>query len=238
MKRCFLAVVAALSITIAAHAQPAPLDWGAGTKVLMVGGTWAHNYQLYDNKWDADLLAKNGITAVHYTENAAVEVKELPKVDVLILSANGGFDQPAVREACSNFVNAGKGLVLLHSGSFYAGKWQGFYDNYVGGGAHDHDGPGEFEETVLKDHPVVRGLPKTFKITDELYHIKPAPGASPMEVLVEASKPGGEKYPSVWIVHYGKARIVSIALGHDKFPRQSPEFGTLLVNAVKWAAGQ
>jgi len=238
MKHCFFAIVAVVSLIVTAHGQPPPLDWGPGVKVLMVGGTWAHNYDLYDNKWDTDLLKKAGITSVHYTEDAAVEVQELPKVDVLILSANGKFDEPEVRQACSNFVNAGKGLVLLHSGSFYAGKWQGFYDNYVGGGAHDHDGPGQFQETVVKDHPVVQGLPKTFNITDELYHIVPAPGASSMEVLVEAARPGGPKYPSVWIVHYGKARIVSIALGHDAFPRESPEFSILLTNAVKWAAGQ
>ena len=47
--------------------------------------------------------------------------------------------------------------------------------------------------------------------------------------------PGGEKYPSVWLVPYRKARIVCMALGHDGSPRSTPEFCTLLTNAVNWA---
>ena len=242
MKHYVSGFLAAICVIMAARAQapaaaPAPLEWGPGVKVLIVGGNWAHDYQTWDNKYDSDLLHKAGITSTHYTENSLQAANELPHVDVLLLSCNGGFAEMPFQVACSNFVNSGKGLVLLHSGSFYAGKWQGFYDAFVGGGAHDHDGPGEFTETVIKDHPVVQGLPKSFQITDELYHIVPAPNASPMEVLAEASR-GGTKYPSVWIVHYGKTRIVSIALGHDGFPRRSPEFSTLLTNAVKWAAGQ
>jgi type 1 glutamine amidotransferase len=108
----------------------------------------------------------------------------------------------------------------------------------VGGGARSHDGVSKFDETVIKDHPVTRNLPATFKISDERYHIVSEPTASPMEILVESSNAGGQKYPSVWLVHYGKARIVCIALGHDGAPRQSAEFSTLLVNAVNWAGGQ
>jgi trehalose utilization protein len=249
MKYYWLTAVALIGLLATAQSQspssptnavpPAPLEWGPGVKVLSIGGTWAHNYALWDNKFDTELLAKAGITSVHYTESPAVAASELPHADVLLLSCNGDFDEMPFRVAVSNFVNAGKGLVLLHSGSFYAGKWAGFYTAFVGGGAHDHDGPSQFDETVVKDHPVVHGLPATFKITDELYHIVPEPGASPMDVLAYASRPGGgQKYPSVWLVPYGNARIVSIALGHDGFPRKSPEFSMLLTNAVKWAAGQ
>jgi trehalose utilization protein len=109
----------------------------------------------------------------------------------------------------------------------------------VGGGARIDEGAAPIEVTVLKDHPVTHGLPATFQITDELYQIVPIPGASPMEILAEAYKPGGPKYPSVWLVHYNnKTRIVCIALGHDSYPRQSPVFSTLLINAVKWAGGE
>ena len=246
MKQFWIFAVVVLSLISAAQAQPPttptnavppPLEWGPGVKVLMIGGTWAHNYAMWDNKFDTELLAKMGITSVHYTESPVVAANELPHADVLILSCNGDFDELPFRLAVTNFINAGKGLVLLHSGSFYAGKWKEFYTEYVGGGAHDHDGPSLFDETVVKDHPVVQGLPKTFKITDELYHIVPEPGATPMDVLAYASRSGGgQKYPSVWIVPYGKARIVSIALGHDGYPRQTPEFSMLLTNAVKWAS--
>jgi type 1 glutamine amidotransferase len=245
MKHYWLSAVAFISIFFTAQGQPntatGGLPWGAGLKVLIVGGGWAHDYQTWDNRFDTELLHKAGITSTQYTEDSDTVVRELPRVDVLLMSCNkGGFDTEAFRNAVRNFVKAGKGVVFLHSGTFYSWKWDEMYTNYVGGGAHGHDGPAEFTETVLKDHPVVKGVPKTFKITDELYHIVPIPGGSPMEVLIEAKNSGGEVFPSVWITHFpgSDARIVCDALGHDNFPRTTPEFTTLLINAVKWAGRQ
>jgi type 1 glutamine amidotransferase len=249
MKYYCLFAVALISLLIQAQAQPAvdkqtnvvaaaPLEWGPGLKVLIVAGGWAHDYGTWDNKFDTALLQKAGITSTHYTESSVVTANELPHADVLLLSGNQpGFDTPQFRQAISNYVNAGKGLVLLHSGTWY-NWWPWWNTALVGGGARDHDGASAFDETVIKDHPVTHGLPTTFKVTDELYHVVPESAGSPMEVLAEASKPGGQKYASVWLVHYGQARIVCIALGHDGYPRAAPEFSTLLVNAVKWAGQQ
>jgi uncharacterized protein len=246
MKLYWLSAVAFVGLIIAAQGQPAPgagaaapFEWGPGLKVLIIGGGWAHDYETWDNKFDTEVLHKAGITSTHYTEDSAVATRELSNADVVLMSCNkNGFDTPAFRQAFENFVNAGKGIVPLHSGTFYSWGWGYYYTNIVGSGAHDHDGTSQFDETVLKEHPVTHGLPPTFQITDELYHMVPEPTGSPREFLVEASKPGGQKYPSVWLVHYGKARIVCIALGHDGPPRQSPEFSTLLVNAVNWAGGK
>ena len=248
MKKYWLSAVALAGAIITAQAQPtpnapanavaaAPFEWGSGLKVLIVAGGWAHDYSTWDNKFDTDLLQKAGI-ASHYTEDSAVTASELPHADVLLLSGNKpGFDTPQFGQAISNFVSAGKGLVLLHSGSWY--NWGAWWNTkLVGGGARDHDGVSLFDETIVKDHPVVHGLPATFKVTDELYHIVPEPAGSPMEILAEASKPGAKKYASVWLVHYGNARIVCIALGHDGYPRRTPEFEKLLVNAVNWAGGK
>jgi len=248
MKNYWMSGVALAGLLAAAQTRPclaqqtnravAPFEWGTGLKVLIVGGGWAHDYGTWDNKFDTALLQKAGITSVHYTEDSAVTASELPHADVLLLSGNQPkFDTPEFCQAITNFISAGKGLVLLHSGSWY--NWGNWWNSLlVGGGARDHDGVGPFAETIIKSHPVTHGLPATFNISDELYHIVPDPAGSPMEVLAQASKPGGQKYASVWLVHYGKARIVCIALGHDGFPRRSPEFSTLLTNAVKWAGQQ
>jgi type 1 glutamine amidotransferase len=129
----------------------------------------------------------------------------------------------------------------LHSGLWYNWQWNKTnYDEFnselVGGGARDHDGEGAFDETVIKSHPVTEGLPGKFEVTDELYHVAAMPGASPMEILIEASGHDGKKYPSVWLVHYHDARIVCIALGHSGYAHNSSEFQKLLVNAVNWTA--
>jgi uncharacterized protein len=246
MKRFCLSAITLIGLLATAQAQPAPaatnapapapLEWGPGLKVLLVGGGWAHDYNTYFDKADTATLHQAGITNTHYTDDPAVAANELPHADVLLFSCNAPhFDTPQFRAAFSNFVSAGKGIVLLHASIWYNWYWDGFNPLIVGGGAHDHDGVSQFDETIVKDHPVTHGLPPTFKMTDELYHVVTTPDASPKEVLAEASRPGGQKYASVWVVHYGPGRIVCIALGHDSYPRRYPEFSTLLVNAVNWA---
>jgi len=251
MKQFSLSAVALISLIATAQGQPAPdavtaapFEWGPSLKVLLVGGGWAHDFNTYFDKADSAALHAAGITNTHYTDDSAVAAREMPRVDVLLLSNNKPeFDTPEFRVAFSNFVSAGKGLVLLHAALWYNWHWgrhnsDAFNLIMVGGGARDHDGVSEFDETVVMDHPVTHGLPATFKMTDELYHTVPRPNGSPMEVLALAARPGGQKYASVWVVHHGPGRIVCIALGHDGFPRTHPEFQKLLVNAVNWAGGK
>jgi uncharacterized protein len=252
MKQCWLSAVALLALLATAQSQPAPnaqasanaaagLEWGPGLKVLIVGGGWAHDFDTWFNKADTATLHQAGITNNHYTEDPAVAARELSRADVLVLSANSQeFQTPQIHQALSNYVDSGKGVVLLHASLWYNWKWNPtnfdeFGSELVGGGARDHDGEAPFDETVIKDHPVTHDLPATFKATEELYHTAAMPGASPMEVLIEASRPGGQKYPSVWLVHYRDARIVCIALGHDGNAHHSPQYQKLLVNAVNWA---
>jgi uncharacterized protein len=100
---------------------------------------------------------------------------------------------------------------------------------------------GEFEVKVLNTtHPITKGVPETFRITDELYYFTPDPAGAPIEVLAQTSTANGTKkeHPSVWLVKHPQARIAGIALGHDARAHDLPAFRTLLQNAVKWAAGQ
>jgi uncharacterized protein len=94
---------------------------------------------------------------------------------------------------------------------------------------------------VEKDHPVMKGVPASFEVQDELYHINAEnipDGTTPIEVLAQTSpsKKYGKPHPSVWLVKNDKARIIGIALGHDQRVHDLEPFRTILVNAVKWTA--
>jgi type 1 glutamine amidotransferase len=110
----------------------------------------------------------------------------------------------------------------------------------AGGGARSHDALGPFEVKVLKQHPVTKGLPESFKVIDELYQFKTDASGSPIEVLAETSPSGVTKksHASIFIVKHPKARIVGIALGHDGRVHDLPEYKTLLQNAATWASGK
>ena len=153
---------------IAPHEPPAPLVWGAGRRILVVGGGSSHDFKKWFDAADTATLRAIGGVSVNYTESAEVTARELPKADVVVLSTNQrGFDSPELRAALMEFVNAGKGLVLLHPGVWYNWNWKEYNAQLVGGGARGHDRLGEFEVRILKEHPVTHGLTANFKVTDE-----------------------------------------------------------------------
>jgi putative heme-binding domain-containing protein len=227
----------------ASDAAPARnLTWGTETKVLLVGGGSSHDFQKFFNKADTAIL-KDGGFSVNYTEDGATTARELARVDVAILSVNDPrWATPEARRALFDFVEAGKGLVLLHAGLWYNfGDWPEYNRVLAGGGARGHDRLGEFTVNIInKDHPITRGVTEHFKITDELYYMTPDPKAAPIEVLAETSPSlkFQRPHPSVFVVKHPKARIAGIALGHDARAHDLPEFKKLLLNAARWAAGK
>jgi uncharacterized protein len=234
---------ASAAANIATDATPAKkMEWGSGTKVLLVGGGSSHDFTKFFNQADTAILKAAGYS-VNYTEDPATTARELANADVVVLSVNKtGWDTPDVRKAVFDFVDAGKGIVLLHPGVWLNyPKWPEYNAQIVGGASRSHDRLGEFEVKVLNtSHPITKGVPESFRVTDELYYFNPDPKGAAVEVLAETSVSTGTKkaHPSVWIVKHSKTRIAGIALGHDARTHDLPAFQTLLRNAVAWTSGK
>jgi uncharacterized protein len=225
-----------------------PVAWERGkTKVLLIGGGSAHNFGQFFGETDSATLKAAGFT-VHYTEDRDQAAAELPNADVAVISVNRKFfDTPAYRKAVMDFAAAGKGLVMLHPGTWYAyPNWPELNAKIVGGGSRGHDRIGTFLINVLKpDHPVMKGVPASFEIEDELYYVNAEPektpaGTAPIEVLAETSPSQrfGRPHPSIWVTKHDRARIVCIAPGHDQRVHDLDAFKAILVNAVRWAGGR
>jgi uncharacterized protein len=217
----------------------APLKWGAGTKVLLVGGGTSHDFQKWFGELDGTTLSASGKFSVNYTESSATAAAALAEADVLVLSTNQkDFDTPRFRTALMSFAAAGKGIILLHPAVWYNWPWPEYNAQLVGGGSRSHETIGEFEVNVIKEHPVTRDLPETFKVVDELYRVDLDPGVA-VETLAQTStaKMTGRTYPSIWVVKHPAARIVAIALGHDGRVHELPEYKKLIRNSVAWVAG-
>jgi type 1 glutamine amidotransferase len=222
-----------------------PIVWAPGkTKVLIVAGGSAHDFGKFFGESDSATLAAAGFS-VNYTEDRDQAASEIANADVAVISVNRQFfDTPAYRKAVFDFAAAGKGLVMLHPGTWYAfPDWPELNAAIVGGGARGHDRIAKFSVNVLKpDHPVMNGVPATFEVEDELYYLNPepdklAPGTAPIEVLAETSPSVKFKkpHPSVWTTGHPTARVVGIALGHDQRAHDHSAFKILLANAVRWA---
>ena len=222
-----------------------PIVWAAGkAKVLIIGGGSSHDFGRFFGGTDSATLAAAGFS-VNYTEDRDQAAAEIGKADVAVISVNRQFfDTPAYRKALFDFAAAGKGLVMLHPGTWYGfAQWPELNATIVGGGARGHDRIARFSVNAVKpDHPVMKGVPASFDVEDELYYVnaeadKIPPGTASIEVLAETSPSVRFKqpHPAVWITRHPTARIVGIALGHDERVHDHQAFKTLLVNAVKWA---
>jgi hypothetical protein len=223
-----------------------PVQWEAGkTKVLVIGGGSSHDFAKFFGDTDVATLKAAGFT-VHYTEDRDQAANELATADVAVISVNRKFfDTAAYRKALFDFAAAGKGIIMLHPGTWYGfAGWPELNAKIVGGGARGHDKIHPFEVKTLKpEHPVMLNVPASFTVEDELYYVNAdgAPeGTAKIEVLAETSPSNKFKkpHPSVWITEHPKAKIVGIALGHDARTHDLKPYQTLLNNAVKWATGK
>ncbi len=219
----------------------APQAWGPGQRVLLAGGGSSHDFDKYFRQADTAILTGAGY-AVQYTEDFQEAIAKLAEADVLVFSTNQGtFANVAFRAALEQFAAKGKGMVLLHAGLWYNfADWPEFNKIYAGGGSRGHDNLSKpFEVKVSQAaHPIMKGVPPTFTLTDELYYMVPDPAGAPLEVLAQStSAQSGKVFPSIFTVRHDKARIAGMALGHDARAHDLPAFQTLLKNAVAWAAG-
>jgi putative membrane-bound dehydrogenase-like protein len=224
-----------------------PIVWTLGkTKVLVIGGGSSHDFGKFFGGTDVATLNAAGFS-VNYTEDRDQAAAEIAKADVAVISVNRQFfDTPEYRKALFDFAARGKGLVMLHPGTWYGyAQWPELNASIVGGGARGHDRIARFTVNAVKpDHPIMKGVPASFEVEDELYYLnaeaeKAPPGTSPIEVLAETSPSVkfARPHPAVWVTRHDTARIVGITLGHDERVHDLPAFKTLLANAVRWAAG-
>lgn len=216
-----------------------PEDSGAEPSVhtLIVGGGSSHDFRRWFADEDVKTLSALG-SSVTYTEDDGTLVGALEDLSLLMLSNNRPMPADAHR-GISDFVEAGGGLLLVHPACWYNwNDWPEYNRDLVGGGARGHESYGEFEVRVVdEEHPVMRGVPASFRITDELYRFERDPSGSDIKVLaIGRSLETGEEYPVVWTVARDEGRTTCITLGHDGKAHELPAFKQLLKNSAAWAA--
>jgi putative membrane-bound dehydrogenase-like protein len=219
--------------------QPPAAKPANGPRVLIMGGGSSHDFVKFFGGTDKAMLAPV-CGWVDFTQNANGVPAILDRVDVLVWSANQPVSS-ATTKALLAYANRGGAIVAHHPGTWYA--WKNFPEwnlQIVGGGTRGHDALGAYTVKVTNGaHPITKGVPASFEITDELYNYNADPAGNAIEVLAEATSPKtGKTFPQVFVVKHPKARIVGLTLGHDARAHDLPAYQTLLKNAVQWAAGK
>jgi putative membrane-bound dehydrogenase-like protein len=213
----------------------APQEKGAAParRTFMVGGGSSHDFEKWFKGADGGLLGGTWTS----------DVREIPaglaNADLLYLSTNQPIPDPAARKAIFDFVEAGRGLLLVHPACWYNWKdWPEYNRRLVGGGSRSHEKLQEFEvEVVDESHPVTAGVPRVFRVRDELYRFEKDAEGPEIRVLAKGkSLETGKEYPVVWTVAHPKGRIAAVTLGHDGASHEHAAYRALLKNAAAWLA--
>jgi len=191
------------------------------------------------------LFARDDIAWRHVaSNNEAFAADFRPKYDVLVLYDLSTDIGEAQRRNLRDFVEAGKGIVVLHHAIADYNSWPWWYRDVVGGryllkpdagtpaSTYSH-GEEEFITPVLQ-HPITAGM-GPFHLWDETYKgmwISPE-----VKILLKTNNQTSDG-PVAWISPYSKSRVVYIQLGHGRTAHLHPAYRELVHKAILWSAGR
>ncbi len=211
------------------------LNESGKTKVLITGGGGSHDFLRWFGEADGKVFATSG-ARVDYTENTKTVSDQLAEANLLVISNNKPFSSDW-KTGIIDHTNKGKSLLIIHPGVWYNWKdWPEYNKQLVGGGSRNHERLGAFDIIVKKpEHPLMKGVPAKFEITDELYRWTHAEGGADVEVLaIGKGRKSGDEFPVVWVVKHPTAKIVGNSLGHDERAHTLPAYKTILRNTLEW----
>jgi len=206
-------------------------------RVLLVGSGSSHDFPRFFLGTDGQTLKATGSMDIATTPNLDEALTLLPQADVLVFSGNHDqWGKPEFQKLLHEFADSGKGLVFLHAGTWTHPGWDNYNRRFIAGATKSH-GKGEFTVSVKNTtHPITRGVPATFQITDESYRHEFMDQAK-VEILAENNHEG-KIHASIWITGDPKTKIVNITLGHDAAAHENAAYKTILINSVNWVAGR
>jgi hypothetical protein len=181
----------------------------------------------------------------HAVSNHAAFKNDLRKdYDVLVLYDYTQEITEPEKTNLRSFVEAGKGVVVLHHAIADYQDWEWWYKEVVGGkyllkpegstpaSTYLHD-----QELCIRPvlkHPITARI-ATMHFRDETYKgmwISPD-----VQVLLRTDNPTSDG-PVAWISPYGKSRVVYIQLGHGETAHLYPAYRVLVQDAIRWTAGR
>jgi type 1 glutamine amidotransferase len=143
-----------------------------------------------------------------------------------------------------DFVESGKGVVVLHHALLNYQKWPWWIEQVVGG-SYRLAPEGNNPSSTVKDgqqmfvtpagqHPITANI-GPFHIVDESYkRMWMSPRIQP---ILTTDNPNSDQILA-WVSPFAQSRIVAIQLGHGHTAFGHPSYRALVHNAILWAAGR
>ena len=166
------------------------------------------------------------------------------KYDVLVLYDMSTELSDAEKKNLVDFLESGKGMVVLHHAILDYPGWEWWWREVVGGkyltkpeqgmpaSTYQHDQT--IEVVPVAKHPILAGI-KPIRLVDETYK---GMWVSPqVTVLLKTDNPTSD--PALaWVSPYQKSRVVYIQLGHGEPAHRDAAYRKLVHSAIRWAGGR
>ena len=105
--------------------------------------------------------------------------------------------------------------------------------------AYRGDGKPSTMHTLLPEHPIAKGLPKTWTIAKTEMYDEPFHVPQPDQVVFKETFAGGEWFRSGSVWNLGKGKVFYFRPGHETYPVFKEKFPLLVIeNAVRWLAAE
>ena len=232
----FLALAVAGGFTLSRGEEPKAAQ---PVRVMVVTG--GHPY---DTSFESLFEGNREIVAKVYPWDVAYKRDFRSSIDVVVLYNLTQEIDAVERKNLQDFVESGKGLVVLHHAiASYWKTWPWYQE--VTGAKYFLNTEGDVQRSKptigqqvsarpVGEHPITAGLgPMHWE--EETYKgmvISPA-----VKVLLETDNPTSERQLA-WISPYQKSRVVVILAGHDRKAHLYPGYRTLVQNSILWSAGK
>lgn len=179
-------------------------------------------------------LAERGIDVAYTDDLDDLNPSNLDRHDALVIYANHTEIAPEQEAALLGYVEGGKGLVVLHCGS-YCFLNSPAYVNLVGGQFQSHETGTFTAQIVDADHPAMAGVTE-FEAWDETYvHTRLTDDRT---VLMVRETADGQAEPWTWVRTQGDGRVFYTASGHDERVFTNPGYHELVAQGIRWAVGR
>ncbi|HYG74578.1 MAG TPA: PVC-type heme-binding CxxCH protein [Planctomycetota bacterium] len=196
---------------------------GESVRVLLLGNE--------ANAQQALTQHNNGVPVRCSDDVSVLTAQALQQEDVLVI-ARAVSDISAEHEAAlQNFLESGKGIVVLGSGieAFPKSDW---FSKLLGARKKSAS-PGAFRAVIVDaQHAITKGV-ANFDATDVA--VTHTQTAKDLRVLLAREESGGYE-PLAWTRKQGRGRIFVAGLGHTPVTWNSPPFQKLIKQALFWAA--
>lgn len=216
-------------------------------RVLVVTGgpAFYHQTKLVPTSFYTLFEGYDDIVWDHATSDEAAFASDFREnYDVLVIFNRSDSISTAAQRNLRDFVESGKGVVVMHSALGSYNEWERWWHDVVGGKYQmkdtdkmrksDYKLDEHITVSVAADHPITSAV-GDFKLFDETYKdlwISPQ-----VKIIYKTNNPTSDG-PIVWISPYSKSRIVVIQLGHGPAAHRNPAYRALVYNSIVWAGGR